>query len=348
MKILIITQKVDAHDPVLGFFCRWIKEFSLHTEQVTVLCLSEGIHDLPQAIRVISLGKGRIHRLINLFRQIINLRNEYDVVFVHMNPEYVVVGGLIWKILSKPIALWYTHKSVTWKLRIAERLSNIVFTASHESFRLLSDKLHVMGHGIDVNQFNPVKKDLSVIFKILSAGRISPYKEYEIIIQAIALVQKKSRKGICLDIIGTPAMSSDYKYLESLKKIVEENNLSTIIRFRGAISHDQLPQEFASADLFVHASKTGSLDKVLLEAMASGIPVISSSDVATNLLEDPLLIIEPRNPEAFSRAILRMVDTSPEERSSIGVKLRNSVIRNHDITTLIQKIVTDLICFVSK
>jgi glycosyltransferase involved in cell wall biosynthesis len=266
-----------------------------------------------------------------------------------MNPEYVVVGGLIWKILSKPIGLWYTHKSVTWKLRIAERLSNIVFTASRESFRLLSDKLHIMGHGIDSDQFAPIiEKAPSEIFRSIAVGRISPYKDYETIIRAIASVKENTKNTIHLDIIGSPAIFSDREYLENLKKLVKENNLGTTVRFRGAISHDKLPQEFSTADLFVHTSHTGSLDKVLLEAMASGIPVISSSDVAKNLLKNPLLVVPAGDLEAFKRAILGILALSPHKRKNIGTQLRDIVVRDHNIKTLIQKIVADLTCFVSK
>ena len=57
MNLLIMTQKVDASDPILGFFDRWIDAFAAHCPSVTVLCLEEGTHDLPSSVRVFSLGK---------------------------------------------------------------------------------------------------------------------------------------------------------------------------------------------------------------------------------------------------------------------------------------------------
>jgi len=59
MRILIITQKVDLDDPLLGFFHRWLEEFAEHTECVHVVCLEEGRHTLPQNVAVTSLGKER-------------------------------------------------------------------------------------------------------------------------------------------------------------------------------------------------------------------------------------------------------------------------------------------------
>ena len=57
MKLLIVTQKVDQNDSVLGFFHKWIIQFAGHFETVTVVCLEKGNYDLPKNVRVLSLGK---------------------------------------------------------------------------------------------------------------------------------------------------------------------------------------------------------------------------------------------------------------------------------------------------
>src|SRR3990167_3022075 len=109
-------------------------------------------------------------------------RKNYDAVFVHMNPEYVVLGGLFWKLWNKKKYLWYVHKAVDWKLRLAEKFVEKIFTASLESCRLKSDKIVITGHGIDVNKFKSqsryggtnLKSDGE--FKIITAGRIAAVK----------------------------------------------------------------------------------------------------------------------------------------------------------------------------
>ena len=67
MKLLIITQKVDRNDPILGFFHRWLEEFAKNCEQVTVICLYKREYNLPGNVKVLSLGKesggGRIGSL---------------------------------------------------------------------------------------------------------------------------------------------------------------------------------------------------------------------------------------------------------------------------------------------
>ncbi|MEK7068478.1 MAG: hypothetical protein AAB964_01545, partial [Patescibacteria group bacterium] len=183
MKLLVITQAVDQNDSDLGFFCRWLTEFARHAERVEVLTLREGTHSLPQNVVVHQLGKGKIRRALQVIRFAWVLK--YDAVFVHMNPEYLVVAGWLWRVLGKKTALWYTHKSVDLKLRIAVLFASIIFTASKESFRLRSKKVRVMGHGIDTDFFTP-DQNVARGSHILSVGRLMQSKRHDLAIEAAA------------------------------------------------------------------------------------------------------------------------------------------------------------------
>ena len=55
--------------------------------------------------------------------------------------------------MDKKTALWYSHKAVDLKLRIAEKLVDVIFTAAPESFTLKTQKKMVVGHGIDVDRY---------------------------------------------------------------------------------------------------------------------------------------------------------------------------------------------------
>ena len=105
MRLLILTQKIDAEDSILGFFHEWVREFSKNTESVLVICLERGIVNLPQNVRVFSLGKesgsSRFGYILNFYKLIWKYRKEYDSVFVHMNQVYVLLGGLFWKLWHK-------------------------------------------------------------------------------------------------------------------------------------------------------------------------------------------------------------------------------------------------------
>ena len=88
MRLLIVTQKVDKNDAILGFFHRWIVEFAKHTDTVTVVCLQKGASELPENVKVLSLGKergvGRIARAIRFYSYIIHERQNYSLMVTRM------------------------------------------------------------------------------------------------------------------------------------------------------------------------------------------------------------------------------------------------------------------------
>ena len=171
MKLLIITQKVDRNDPILGFFHRWIIEFAKHFESIAVICLFEGEHNLPANVKVLSLGKeeggARISKtlryIVRFYNYIWRERKNYDAVFVHMNPIYVVLGGVLWRMWKKKISLWYTHKSVDLKLRAAEKFVHFIFTASRSTsckryFHYRNGQKHYKFRGSDFREYTADKR----------------------------------------------------------------------------------------------------------------------------------------------------------------------------------------------
>src|SRR3989338_6158663 len=276
MKLLICTQTVDKNDPTLGFFVRWIEEFEKYCEVEVV------------SLKTLGSG-GRLIRAWRLLR--LAMRLEYDAVFVHINPEYLIAARWLWRLRGKQSALWYTHKSVDLKLRIAERFANVIFTASKESFRLRSYKVRVMGHGIDTDFFTP---DPSVIRgnAILSVGRLMKSKRHDLAIRSAAL------EGRELRIAGE---GPERKNLELLAR-----ELGVKVHFLGGLTQEHLRDEYQNASYLIHTSETGSLDKVVLEALACGCPV-KTNDPALKYLEQaaPAYVREHHSLAKLIPAILK-------------------------------------------
>lgn len=334
MRILITTQTVDKNDPALGFFHEWIAEFSRAFDSVTVVCLKEGVHELPANVRVLSLGKekgsSRLGYVARFYHHVIARLDDYDGVFVHMNPEYVALGGLLWRMLGKKVVLWYLHKSVDLKLRVAERLAHAIATGSAESFRLESDKVHVLGHGIDTELFSPgAERPAGGPLSVVTVGRISPSKDYETLIEAIAL----SRDAI-LSIVGAPATEADREYETRLRRFVSEHGLSGRVRFEGSTSHGEVPDVLRAADVFVNMSKTGSLDKAVLEAMACGLPAVSSNEAFANMLRPFGLTFSEGNASALA-TVLDRLSADRQGLRSLGARLRDIVVTHHGLPRLV-------------
>lgn len=351
--LLIITQKVDINDDVLGFFHGWIIEFAKKFKKVTVICLKQGDYNLPSNVKVLSLGKemGRtkLGYLFYFYKYIWEERQNYDAVFIHMNPRYIVYGGWPWKLMGKKISLWYAHGHVNLMLEFAAIMADIIFTSTSEGFRLKSRKTIVVGQGIDTDLFRPTKPTSEVSsptenvgvddqkIKIVSVGRISPSKDYETLIRSIKLL---ADDNVSVKIAGQPATKTDEEYFLELKTKIQENGLADKIIFVGPIANKELPEFLQSADIFVNMSHTGSLDKAILEAMACGLPVLTCNEALKSVLESygDELMYPKKDYKKLASDLKKLVAMFGEERGELGLALREIVIKNHNLKNLIAKI----------
>ncbi|MDQ3014280.1 MAG: glycosyltransferase [bacterium] len=334
LRPLIITQKVDSNDANLGFFTEWINEFSKHCTEVNVICLEKGRYMLNDNVKVFSLGKeNKRSRLVYIFKfysYIWNLRKQYNAVFVHMNPEYAVLGGLFWKLWGKNTALWYTHKSVHVKLRIATHLVKRVFTASKESFRLPTKKLIVTGHGIDTIRFSPQPQHQDPTYTIVSAGRISKSKNIHLLIESAAQLHSRHVQ-FKLRIAGEPITVEDKKYFDQIKLKIVTYNLGDQVQFIGQLSNAEMVTLYNSSHVFVNLSDTGSLDKAVLEAMSCGIHVLTSNEAFVSMLDEAHRT--SKDPAEITKKLMAF------PQLPVDSKLRQHIVIEHNLSILIRHII---------
>lgn len=281
MRLLFITQKVDRSDDVLGFVHRWIEELAAHWEKVTVICLYEGTHNLPANVEVLSLGKesgvSRTKYILRFYLYIFRKWFSYERVFVHMNPEYIVLAGALWRLSGKKIALWYSHKSNNLKLRIAVFFANIVFTTAPQSITFKSRKVQYMGHGIDVAEYRCPNRSVHGTPVILSVGRITRIKQCETLIEAAVLLRGTYQFEAEIVFAGKPGNDDDRAYENELQKQITDLGL-TNVTFTGSIPLEELKAWYCKADIVVNMVPTGGLDKAVLEGMAAGAITLSSNE----------------------------------------------------------------------
>ena len=267
MNLLILTQKVNKNDPILGFFHRWIEEFSKKFEKVTVICLEKGEYNLPSNVKVYSLGKesgkSKIKYVKNFLNLILGLHKEYDSVFVHMNQEYILLGGFIWKILRKKIYFWRNHQFGNTFTRIAVWFADKVFCTSKFAFVAKYKKTILMPVGINTNVFkSEIRNPKSEIRnKILFLGRMDTIKKPDLLVEALNILDKKGIDFVC-DFYGNPTPDTG-DYFESLKNKVEKLNLKNKINFYKSVPNYETPKIYREHNIYVNLTPSGSFDKTI-------------------------------------------------------------------------------------
>jgi len=346
MKLLILTQKVDINDDVLGFFHGWIREFAKHCEKITVICLQKGEYDLSENVKVFSLGKeeylghsGVIRKFVSFYRfykYIWQERKNYEVVFVHMNQEYVLLGGLFWRLMGKKVMLWRNHPAGSFMARIAVLLSDKVFCTSKQSFTARFKKTEIMPVGIDTELFRRKPKIERDEKLILFLGRMSRIKKPDLLINALDILNKQNVDFKAL-FVGDPLTEVDRKYYKELNTLVSECGLEEKVNFSGAIANTKTVDYYNMCGLFVNLTPSGSMDKTIFEAMSCGCLVLVSNRYFTEVLSENFLFRE-NDVNDLADKLARLLDMDGQKALDFGAGLRDFVINSQSLDGLAQKI----------
>jgi len=342
-KLLLFTQKMDRSDDLLGIYHEWVRFLSEHFSSIEVVCLVEGEHDLPKHVRVHSLGKdqgrGRLTYIWRFFCSIISLRKKYDVVFVHMNPEYVILGGLLWKVWKKPSYMWYAHPARNIRFFLAHFLLSGAVTSVKSAYPYVNNKTHVIGQGIDTLRFIPGRKHTEKSVKLLSLGRISPMKHIDLLLQAVKKLRDAGR-DVTATIVGAPG-DHDATYYEEQRAFVKEHNLSDAVTFTGKIPNVETPAIYRAHDIFVSLTKIGFFDKTTLEAMASEVPIVVANAAFKQILPEAYrdtVMFNNTDIDSLVRALEQVMDMEKAERDAYGAVLRKIIEKEHNILQLAKRL----------
>ncbi len=346
MRLLILTQKVDKEDPILGFFHRWIEEFAKHAESIIVICLEKGQYNLPENVKVLSLGKENTMIYHSVFKKIIyvsrfykyiwNERKNYDSVFVHMNSEYAILGGLLWRILGKKIGLWYVHKAVNARIWLAEKFADIIFTSAPESFSLRSKKVRYVGHGIDTDRFTYSPRSFDEPISIIHVGRITRIKNIYMIIKGLSFLLKKEVQVKSLYLVGEPITADDKKYKSELEDLVRELNVEKHVVWKGSIRNSEIPKLYKEMTLSVNAAPDGGMDKAVLESLAMGCPVFVTNKAFEGVYGDSSSKFFYHDAQNLSEKILSFIKSS--DKAQLAEKLSRKIRSEYDTKKLIKSI----------
>ncbi|NDJ52027.1 MAG: glycosyltransferase family 4 protein [Chloroflexi bacterium] len=351
MRVLMLVQSIDEDDWLRAFIVGWVRAIAARVDQVEVITLWHGRADLPDNVRVRSMGKeqgfNRWQELRTFYRALSAVIDEVDILFCHMTPRYSWLAAPLARWRHKPQVLWYTHKHVDWELRLAHALVDRVVTATPESFRLPSGKVRVIGHGIDLSRFqpdslNPAAAPAAPV--IVAVGRLAPIKNLDALIRAVPhLLKRPGLEGLRVEIVGAPAAEGGMLYQSRLADLIDDLDIAEQVRLPGPLPFDDMPDLYRRADLSVNLCPTGGADKAVLESMASGLPVVVHNQTFLPLLRDheDLLWVPQLDPEMIADHIASALALPDDQRRAITRDLRQRVEADFGLDSLADRLVAE-------
>ena len=201
-------------------------------------------------------------------------------------------------------------------------------------FFSLRNRVSVILNGIELERFKPIsglreitRRQLQLDdsdFVVGIVGLLTPRKGQLQLIQSFAKVVKKLPNAKLL-IVGSPVFNRDHEYAELLKSTVDELRLSQHVRFLGA--RDDVPALMQSFDLLVMNSSVEPFGLVIIEAMASGAPILAAvSGGVTEILENARtgwLVTHGDVPMLANR--ITSISRLPETRREVSERARRHV-----------------------
>lgn len=199
-------------------------------------------------------------------------------------------------------------------------------------------KIRYVPNGVDVTRFRPdpltrssVRSELQVgdSFVWLAVGRFVEAKDYPNMFQAFAEVVKAGRSAVLL-------VAGDGGLRNSLEEMVDELGIRRRVRFLG-IRRD-IPSLMNAADGYVMSSAWEGLPMVLLEAAATGLPVVAT-DVGGNreavIHGKTGFLVPPKRPDALARGMLRLMSMDPDDRKRMGQEAREYVVSTYSLEKVV-------------
>ena len=344
--------------PVLGGIENYIKVLAeAHAAQgyqVTVLVCAPG----PRS-EVKELHGVRIYRAARLataasmplsLQQPLRLaRLQADVI--HLHAPYPLGEVSAWLLKRRTPWVMTYHSDIVrqkgWlKLyapllrRVLRRVDRILVTSpryleTSQWLRPVRDRCLVSPLGVDHQRFHPPATPYEGPPRLLFVGRLRYYKGLDTLLQALLLLPG----DVTLEVVGSGPMLAEWQALAGRLGVASR------VHFRGEISDDALLGVYRHVTLFVLPAnaRAEAFGMVLLEAMASGLPCVTT-EIGTGtswIVQDGVtgFVVPPDQPEALARAIRRLL-TDAALRQRMGQAARARVEAEFTQRAMVDRVLT--------
>ncbi len=323
--------------PVIGYFCGNAMDSSMAKGEIRAVSLG-----LSRA-RFKAFRPSTVYRLKRLISS-----NQISVI--HCQRHRATVNACLAMAGTRAHSLFYTVGSTNvlrnWNRRlvlnfIARRITWVTCVSAavreymlKNAFMLKSDKTVVIRNGVDIKKFDleipqrEARNWLGIPEKGFCFGivaRLKKAKCHDTLLRAFSRLLHQAQ-DTRLAIVGDGPLEG------RLKRLCNELQISDKVHFIGRIEHKEVPLALRAFDCFVHPSFREGLSMAILEAMASGLPVITTNaDGVREIFDTNLKIgdmVIPMDQDALFASMLEFRTMSPEQLMDMGENARKHVKEN--------------------
>ena len=350
LNICFITQKYDEDDPYRANVVEWIKKISSNIKVENIHVLTRYKANINPNSNFTFSNIESPYKLFSLFLFYLEILKQIprkSIIFIHMGGPYAINLFIFKLIFNIKVYQWWAHPILSLSTKLGFYLTiNKLFTCTENSFPIKNKKKVIVGHGININRF-PLRKNPKPLNNYLvTASRLTFRKNIHKMINIVQFMLENDSLDINLDIYGSPLTFKDELYKEYLKELIKKGNLENNIKIFEAVSHSELNTYYENYNVYLNFSET-ALDKSVLEAMSTGIPVLSCNDCLREIINDDNLkdlITFDRfdNLNIISSKIKNLINLPSDEFDKYSKRSSQFIKYNHSIESLANNIIDNI------
>ena len=183
------------------------------------------------------------------------------------------------------------------------------------------EKVRTIPNGIDISRLVAPAPDLGRRpCRIGMAARMTSIKRQDLLIDALSLLVARDGPGR-----WQLSLAGDGDALTSLREQAGASGLGDAVEFAGLLGEDALVDWFSSLDIYAHASEGETLSTSLLQAMATGLPIVGSDVTGiSDLLEGGVGLCVDQSADAFAQGF-DVIAREPDRAATFGRRAREKV-----------------------
>ncbi len=333
VNLLILNFVTDLDDPFLGFTHDWIQEIERRQGSLVVISGRAGRNSLSKSTQLYDVNwveKENVRNVLKATWKIncLILKHRPKIIFTHMNFWFSIFAfpASVW-VRSKR-ALWYAHYTGNSVLWLALKVNHLILTSVPEAFPLTTPKLRDIGQAVNERIFHYNLRSFHQIDRFVHYGRLDKVKRVDYMIRCLTVLQASGQQSkIVFTHIGSPANSQPPEFLSEMSRSLPTSDVE--LNFLDSMPRDVLQAELKCHDVFLHAC-LGSMDKAPLEAVLSGLIVLSENQRIFKELGSDAFLGKDADLTSQLRALQRI---TPLERSQLQALQRQNVLARHSMSS---------------